>query len=884
MSIKIYTYQDPYRLNAEPFWKEITNCPYFCVSQTLVNGLKGLYRADFQQGRVTTVKNLTDSIFEQWESTGCIIRQHADLDNLVKAGALAVLKEPMQHNLADVLSFNRENIFQSIRVMAELNINLDEIRMEELTQEQGLVVTLYKRLMASEKHTDFVLETDFGPEELDAALVRAMQKAKDGFDASSLQKDRVVIHGVHQFTPIMLRAIETIARYKEVILLFPYQQQYKNVYQTWVNIYSAFDSQSQNFGGMDRGLVWADASRNSANILADRIGRLMEGRLESLSPTSFDVIEFDNVTEFADYAANIFERAVQKNPSSPMSGMSEQIYAADSSVNNILKVYFPEQFGERKFLDYPLGHFFLAIANMWDAKKDEMVVANLDDMKECLNVGILEEEYTGQLYSIFKRAKPAFDGCRSVEELLKRLDRIERNIKRSYQPETQEILRHVSYYALSNKERTILRNALKELEELASYFYEDFENKPHNFKDFYKRLKRYLQEEIIDAKQLNDDFLDIVHRVLERLNEVEDIDASASFECLKSTMSVYLTQEARPEKSAHWIVRNFEQIDGDILRSKLDAAGEKCYHFACLSDADLNTVKVPEFPWPLDEAFFEVAQNPVDWKYQVYVNARREQKNFRRYALLYGLEFNRCNFKLSYVRQDREKDQELYYVLKILGAHIVPYREMRIGEQLAPVSHFTLQGAVGGNYNEFDYSRYKICKYRFLLETIIEGDTIYKDPFLLTKYLEVLLENNVRERCAGYPASETLLQEAIDESYAELKKYFPFVLTANQIDVVWNIRRRLLGIKTKSFPQLTSADRREMMLRELFIFKQLKNQQLDRGNVLQGKFDMPSIDHMKQTLSVEALRQVKFEKSPDVWCQYCSNRDVCAACYATAKL
>ena len=200
------------------------------------------------------------------------------------------------------------------------------------------------------------------------------------------------------------------------------------------------------------------------------------------------------------------------------------------------------------------------------------------------------------------------------------------------------------------------------------------------------------------------------------------------------------------------------------------------------------------------------------------------------------------------------------------------------------LDEITLQGAVGGNYNEFNYSRYKICKYRFLLETIIEGDTIYKDPFLLIKYLEVLLENNVRERCAGYPASETLLQEAIDDSYAELKKYFPFVLTANQIDVVWNIRRRLLGIKIKSFPQLTSADRREMMLRELFIFKQLKNQQLDRGNVLQGKFDMPSIDHMKQTLSVEALRQVEFEKSPDVWCQYCSNRDVCAACYATAKL
>ena len=83
----------------------------------------------------------------------------------------------------------------------------------------------------------------------------------------------------------------------------------------------------------------------------------MEGRLESLSPTSFDVIEFDNVTEFADYAANIFERAVQKNPSSPMSGMSEQIYAADSSVNNI----FRNNLENENFLTIHLAIFFLQL-------------------------------------------------------------------------------------------------------------------------------------------------------------------------------------------------------------------------------------------------------------------------------------------------------------------------------------------------------------------------------------------------------------------------------------------------------------------------------------------------------------------------------------------
>lgn len=55
MSIEIYTYQDPYRLDKEDFWDEINDCPYFCVSQTLVNGLESVYGSDFTSARVTTV-------------------------------------------------------------------------------------------------------------------------------------------------------------------------------------------------------------------------------------------------------------------------------------------------------------------------------------------------------------------------------------------------------------------------------------------------------------------------------------------------------------------------------------------------------------------------------------------------------------------------------------------------------------------------------------------------------------------------------------------------------------------------------------------------------------------------------------------------------------
>lgn len=45
MSIVIYSYHNPYSLkDNQELWDEIVNCPYFCVSQTLVNGLNTIWK------------------------------------------------------------------------------------------------------------------------------------------------------------------------------------------------------------------------------------------------------------------------------------------------------------------------------------------------------------------------------------------------------------------------------------------------------------------------------------------------------------------------------------------------------------------------------------------------------------------------------------------------------------------------------------------------------------------------------------------------------------------------------------------------------------------------------------------------------------------------
>jgi len=878
MSIKIYTYCDPYKLKDEIFWDDIKNCPYFCVSQTLVNGLKNIYCNDYQNGCVTTVFNLVESMFEHWESTTTIIKQHTAIDNIISTGIPTVLSQTMQENIKKSFLFNREEVFNSIRILFELKVNISEILIDKLTSEQRFILDIYKAIQNSDKYRDFMLDSNFDEEYINKAIKKALEKNNKNGAGKTLDMQRVVIHGIHQFTPIVLRLIENLSKYKEVILLFNYQTQYQNIYQTWIDVYSAFDYPIITSNGKEFKPDMMLSNSYKGNLLADYIGKLVEGKKIDINCNDqYEIVEYDNLTEFANYVADQFRDAEKNHPENPLHVMREQFYAADTSVNDILKTYFPEQFGERQFLNYPLGHFFLALANMWDPVNNVITINDLNDIKECLSAGILQENYLGELSTIFNKMSSLFEDCKSIDTMISRIKRLKKNKKHLSDPTKKQYIDRISYYAVSVEEIEKLLTALEELDDLSAYFYEDFDNKAHNFKEFYKKLKNYLKDDVLNENDLGEEFADIIRRVLTRLEEVENIDASASFECLKSTMSVYLVQEYKPGKSANWIVRGFDQIEGDILRSKIEKG--KIYHFACLTDEDITSIKKVEFPWPLDSEFFEVAQEPVDWKYQVYVKARKELKNFNRYALLYGLEFNRAKFKLSYVKRNGEREREPYYLLRLLGADKKIYSSTRIGNRTMDRVDFKVDANETGKFDQFDYYRYQICKYRFLTESIIENATVYKDNFLLMKYFEVLLENQVKEDLQGYPVSEVILDQKLKESYDILGRYFPFVQRTNCIDIIGNIKYRLLNLKIKAFPILKNEDRKYMLIRELFIHKQLADHKTFRKNVLSDKFKELPEEQLEKVFSEEALSNLKYKKETDVWCQYCSNREICMAYY-----
>ena len=295
----------------------------------------------------------------------------------------------------------------------------------------------------------------------------------------------------------------------------------------------------------------------------------------------------------------------------------------------------------------------------------------------------------------------------------------------------------------------------------------------------------------------------------------------------------------------------------------------------------MDAVKQRAFSWPLTSDFFEVAQNPVDWKYQVFVRSRNEYKNFKRYALLFGLEFNRGDYKLSFVKRDQDQIREPYYLLKILGLEKERNVDNRINYKSEPVQEIQISGSPGRNNKIYDYYRYKICKKRYLLESLVEGNTIYKDSFLLAKYLEAWLENETKERMQGYPCSEIILSEKLNEIYDEIKKYFPFAMNVNRIDIINSVKGRLN--RGKSFPVLTDSDRDYMMIRELFIYKQLKDPKYFNKDVMAGIFENISQQKIEEVLSEEKLKKTHFSSNTNIWCKYCSNREICVDYYSNAE-
>lgn len=952
MPYRIYTYEDPYQLDKADFWDEISALPHLCSARTLVNGLKDVL-GDKIKGLICPLDEFVqhEKVYMQWtDNISLRVQQYSVLTSAFKQ---LLNKQQVDKSFYMALTQNQNHFLEAIRLFIELDIKASAIDSTKGNPEQRLFVYLLKR---AQKNPLFQFPHTPSKEELKNILI---QKAKQEVaDCTGTQQERkrceravhitseqpleaIVVHGVHQFSPAQLRLLLAMEKMGiTIIFLFNYQKQYPHIYASWNEIYGCFEVPVHHDTVITQ--YQMPTMQNPSNALACALGELCENRGVIGSPQlrkwhqlykNVQLMEFANITEYAHFVSDHFDDAIRKyaesrsimergndvwNNAAVLHYLNEQVYTANRDIHTLLKIYYPEYAKDRHFLSYPIGQFFAAVYRLWDYERGA-ISFDIGAIKECLSSNILSSAPGEMLLKTFYNVEPLFDSITTYKDFqteiadkyLKNYDRITKALGTDPVSELRNLSVY-NKYKVPKKDLVALTKAIEEINEIATFLFaldstrEDF----INFGEHFHNLEEFLkQRELVLANEKERELIMALQLRLDAIKP-ERSAFSGTFRDLKEGLHYYLKQKSDANQSVDWIVKNFEQIDGDILQSKhqFEQEQQKVYHFACLSDQDMNMSVNDQLPWPLTDEFIREAYSPVDLQFQVYYTALGERSNFLRYALFYGLCFNRCGVRLSYVKQYGDEILEPYSLLSILGilpsAGVVENTNRTVQYSIA----VTQDKTAGIKYNRYQMMDMFLCPYRFFLDYVMEDSPVVQGHFLFQKYYENLLIEAVWKRLGQLKRSDAMsrLPGLIDQESQKLESFFSFWKSTDIFDLKTRAKNYLSHevIAKGNGNTVAAFDPAHMQIRKLFgaakfvadnsglenynpydQFRNLATQNGMRREYSLHKLPQTGSSPMADLLRADAkkyINQVQGKEKtaiPGDWCTYCVHRGNCMEPY-----
>ena len=957
MPFKIYTYEDPYQLDQADFWSEIAALPHFCSARTLVNGLKDVL-GDKLEGLICPLDELVEheEVYMQWtDNISRRVQQHSAFSAAFKQ---LLEKRRISKPFHMALEQNQNHFLEAVRLFIELDIPASAIDGNKGNTEQRIFVHMLKHA----QHSSIFQFPETPPRERLKKIVVDLAK-KEVEECTGTPKEvkrceravvvtreqpfhSIVVHGVHQFTPVQLRLLTAMEKMgMTIIFLFNYQKKYSKIYSSWNEIYGCFevpihhDTVVREYG--------PPTMQNPSNALACALGEICEDRNAIGSPLlrkwrklykSVELMEFANITEYAHFVSTHFDAAIQSYSESRsvmergnnvwsnaavLRHLDEQVYTANRDVHTLLKIYYPEYAKDRHFLSYPIGQFFSAIYRLWDYENGHIII-DAAAIKECLSSNILSATPGEVLLRTFYNMSILFENVTTYEEFQREIvEGYAQNYdKLAATPGTDTLseLRGLSVYnkyKVTKKDLQALIRAIEEINEIATYLFA-LDNSREDFINFGKHFHNL--EEFLKQRELalaNDQERALITALQLRLDKIkpERSTFSGTFRDLKEGLYYYLKQKNDEDQGVDWIVKNYEQIDGDILQSKRQFEKEqrKVYHFACVSDRDMNMTVNDQLPWPLTDEFIRAAYSPIDLQFQVYYTALGERSNFLRYALFYGLYYNRCDVRLSYVKQYGDETTEPYALLAILG--LSPKADLvESVNKPAPFSISVGQDVTKGiKYDRYQMMDMFLCPYRFFLDYVMEDAPVVQGNFLYQKYFENLLIEAVWKRIGKQNRSDAIkyLPKILEQEAQKLEPYVKFWKATEVFDLKARARNYLIheviteghGTMVKPFDAVHMQIRKRFGSAKYIVdiseverknpyagFEQLAAKNGWKKEYSLHKLPLSDAQPLADTLRRETRAYINqsCEKNkaaiPSDWCLYCVHRGNCMESFLRSEI
>lgn len=962
MPFKILTYSDPYNIDQIDDWDEISTLPHLCASQVLARGIKEVLGDKIANVVVPIEKVIErEEIYNNW--TNNIALKLAQYGWLSEKFHEKASNNNWNEKLLGALNKNKGSFLESLRLFIELGVKASSFRKFDdkgsnlVSIEQELFIDLLTEIQG-QNIKEFQIDDRYTvlgknksrsvQESLLNVLRKEYQQAKDENELDDKKTKKmlrtaeyiknwdgksIVVHGIHQFQPLQLRFLLNLANNLgvTVIFLFNYQTKYNELYKTWETIYNNFNVNIL-FDQTDY-MPQLGQKYNSNYVLAQCLGKMVAtGKFTG----DYDIInkivckKFDNLTSYANFISDEVETTKQRieidesgNSSKKLlRKMQRMIYNANDEISGLLEVYYPEYSKERHFLAYPIGQFFSSIYKLWNGTE---IGIEMTYLKECFNSGILVEYDTGNLLRVaIVLEETLFRGVQSYSELIDRIDNrylIQYDKINQEDKELDSSIRLLDIYnpnVITRQDILELRSAIVTINEVAkSLFLNCNTNGKYDFYTHFKKLAAFVESKI--DKFVHKEEQELIISLLSHFKKVESHSEGlqGTIEDLKESIAYFLRQE-KAKDSTKWLVKQFEQIDGDVLLSKKQSQftgnDKKIYHFGCISDRDMNPKMDDLLPWPLTKDFIERSCMPVDLQFRVYYDSLAEKGNFMRYAFFYGLFYNLCDSEISFIESSNDNKTELYSLLRMVGINCEDYTQMSIGNPEAFEFNYESNRFVITDKTNISLLSAYMCPHKYVMDnilrpaSIINGEILYKQMYqnligeTFTKNLgfENKLVIDIDEKIEDYLLDKQEYLEDVfffwdNNSFIEAnttaKNYIKSVLYAKkrntpgyQLKVMdGRIRadnyfaiRRMYGVAKWSFAKDVHTPKHPNSKIRYILEQQSKNDcweyQLNQNlNILKDIGE-----YVEAYINDSTLEDCKISSE---WCHCCSNKNICMKGY-----
>lgn len=395
MNRSVYTYINLKELGSSPYWKEIRKYPQITATAELRKSLKGTEESDRTEGIFRNdaavcaweFRKIADTILPHWTDDTTKFHETIVLAQFIRKQIIHSGDSPEIKNWLIGCRRNLNMILSSIVLLEEADISPTDIRSlgdrnieillnawRYLTEHDPAIKAFHARMkeLENRKSWDLIFNKVFGRTDIHT----------------------LVFHGFYYFTPFQ----ERIMRLMEgagirLIFLFPYDEKYPYANEIWRKTYS-----------VENGYPDIAKWHIEKNDKKEAYGEIFEGRRAEV-PNKLRIKEYASVIEFVHEMKHAKEQGYF-------------IYSSNSNAaNDILRDFYPEEYGERKLLSYPIGQFVSTLNRMWDEDLQEII---LDENRviECFASGWLAADgVSGKQYmQDLVRIMPFFADCRSIAE------------------------------------------------------------------------------------------------------------------------------------------------------------------------------------------------------------------------------------------------------------------------------------------------------------------------------------------------------------------------------------------------------------------------------------------------------------------------------------